>query len=202
MDTLRKIQSLRADPEPDESTPRATAMSYIHGLLNQAPSQDLTVGHAVAAAIEGIRFGAGEHGARDVHTVFMDPDLTSAYLTPLGSADAPAAHERIASAEYAYWHEQNRQNPSVATEAALSFSVADRVQLQSRIGRLVQMGSSFTQNLEGEQTFSTGNLVASHVNAHLPSGSAQPGASRSAQNSSARTTPAASAPAAPPARRR
>ncbi|MCL6667985.1 hypothetical protein [Streptomyces panaciradicis] len=200
MDTLRKIMDLRQDPAPQASNPRQEAMSHIHTVLNQGGAQGVTVGHAVAAAIEGIHYGAGEHGARDVHTVFMDPALTDAYLTPLNSEHAPEAHRQIAEAEFNYWDQQNRQNPTRGTQVAVSFDVDHRVQLQSNIGRLVQAGQSFTQHLANEQPFSTGNEnpVALYAGM-LPPGSSQP---RASQQGSASTQPATTPAPAPKGRRR
>lgn len=194
-----KIMDLRSDPAPQASKPREDSMSHIHGVLNQQGVQEFTVGHAVAAAIEGIRYGAGEHGARDVHKVFTDPALTSAYLTPLDSPKAEAAHRKIAHAEYEYWREQHAQQPSAATQAAVSFSVDRRVELQSQIGRWAQLGQSFTQHLESEQNFSGGaaNPVAQYANMHLPPGPAQPKANQGAVNSAPQATAPAPAPKGP-----
>ncbi|MFE7859484.1 hypothetical protein [Streptomyces sp. NPDC057403] len=200
VDTLRKIMDLRQDPAPQASNPRQEAMSHIHTVLNEGGAQGVTVGHAVAAAIEGIRYGAGEHGARDVHRVFMDPALTNAYLTPLNSPYAQMAHRQIAQAEFNYWDQQNRQNPTRGTQVAVSFDVDQRVQLQSNIGRLVQAGQSFTQHLANEQPFSTGNEnpAALYAGMHLPPGSSQP---RASQQSAGSPPPAAPAPAAKGPRR-
>ncbi|MFJ5261810.1 hypothetical protein ACIQAC_15255 [Streptomyces sp. NPDC088387] len=194
MDTLKKILALNADPAPQTNNPRQESMSHIHGVLNQRGVQELTVGHAVAAAIEGIRYGAGERGARDVHTVFTNPELTNAYLTPLNSPHAEAAHRQIAHAEFTYWQQQHARQPSEATRAAVSFDVENRVALQSQIGSLVQTGRSFTEYLSREENFTsgTGNPVAQYANRHLPTGSAQSPANQGAAG------PAAHAPSPAP----
>ncbi|MFI8305285.1 hypothetical protein ACIF80_17930 [Streptomyces sp. NPDC085927] len=197
MDTLRKIQSLNSDPVPPAGNPRQESMRHIHQVLNQGGgTAGVTVGHAVAAAIEGIRYGAGEHGAREVDTVFKDPSLTNAYLTPLNSPYAEQAHRQIAQAEFNYWSREAAQNPSAATQAALSFGVGERVQLQKRIGQLVEMGSSFTQNLANEQNPSNGagNSVAQYANMYLPSGPAQPNAGRTSDNAAPWKPPTAPGP--------
>ncbi|MER6108463.1 hypothetical protein [Streptomyces hirsutus] len=171
-------------------------MRHIHGVLNEAgPPQQVTVGHAVAAAIEGIRYGAGEHGARSVHTVFMDRSLDAAYQTPINSPNAPQAHRQIAQAEFNYWQREAAQNPTAATNAALSFSVEQRVQLQSRIGQMVQTGQSFTANLEREQLSSSSgqNPVAAYANNYLPSGT--PSQSPASSAPAVQGTPNPSAPA-------
>ncbi|ALV38057.1 hypothetical protein [Streptomyces sp. CdTB01] len=175
-------------------------MTHIHGVLNQGGAQGVTVGHAVAAAIEGIRYGAGEHGARDVHTVFMDPALTNAYLTPLNSPYAEMAHRQIATAEHQYWTRQNMENPTRGTQVAVSFDVEQRVRLQSNIGRLVQAGQSFSHHLANGQTFSTGteNPAAMYASMYPQPGSSQP---RAGQPSASSPPPAAPAPAAKGPRR-
>jgi hypothetical protein len=192
MDTLRSIQSLNADPAAP-GNPRWSAASHIHGVLNQqGPPQQVTVGHAVAAAIEGIRSIAGENGARRVDTVFTDRSLDNAYKTPLNSPNAHAAHEQIATAELRYWQQEAAQSPSAATDAALRFGVQQRVQMQTRLGQLVQVGQSFTDYLQQQQTSSTGqNPYAATANNYLPSGTVQ---SSTSSNSYAQQAPKPASP--------
>ncbi|MGW8784029.1 eCIS core domain-containing protein [Streptomyces sp. NPDC055796] len=128
------IFGLRQD-EVSPGAPRQTAAKHIRDELKARglEGQD-TVGARVADAIDGIKTVAGEHGARDIHSVFTRAELAELYAIPSNDPRAKEAHERIAAMEYAYWTAQHQANPTRGTQIAIGVDVQTRVGLQQTVG--------------------------------------------------------------------
>ncbi|MFF0217291.1 eCIS core domain-containing protein [Streptomyces vinaceus] len=128
------IFGLRQD-EVSPGAPRQKAAKHIRDELKARglEGQD-TVGSRVADAIDGIKTVAGEHGARDIHSVFTRAELAELYAIPSNDPRAKEAHERIAAMEYAYWTAQHQANPTRGTQIAVGVDVQTRVGLQQTVG--------------------------------------------------------------------
>ncbi|WP_159774630.1 eCIS core domain-containing protein [Streptomyces sp. HM190] len=128
------IFGLRRD-EVAPGTPRQKAAQYIRDMLKEQGLEGKdTVGSSVADAIDGIRTVAGEHGARDIHTVFMRPEMAELYAIPNNDPRAKEAHEKIAEQELAYWRAQHQAKPTRGTQIAIGVDVKTRAGLQRTVG--------------------------------------------------------------------
>ncbi|MFD5514244.1 DUF4157 domain-containing protein [Streptomyces sp. NPDC127051] len=141
MQTIKKqfsaaasIFGLRRD-EVSPGAPRQTAAKHIRDQLKALGLEgEDTVGARVADAIDGIKTVAGEHGARDIHTVFTQAELTALYAIRSDDPRAEDAHKTIASTELAYWTAQHNANPTRGTQIAIGVDVQTRVGLQKTVG--------------------------------------------------------------------
>ena len=129
-----RVPLIRQDPTPP-GQPRQDSIDHINKTLEDAGvANQETVGSGVAAAIGAIQLPIGEHGARDVHTVFTDPSLTELYKIKKGEPGFQEAHEKIAATELEYWERQHATNPSAGTQVAAGVNVRTRVELQKNMG--------------------------------------------------------------------
>ncbi|AZQ38559.1 DUF4157 domain-containing protein [Streptomyces cyaneochromogenes] len=125
---------LRRD-EVAPGAPRQKAAQHIRDVLKARGLEgEDTVGSRVADAIDGIRTVAGEHGSRDIHTVFTQPELAELYAIPNSDPRSKDAHEKIAECEREYWLAQHKANPTRGTQIAIDVDVQTRVRLQRTVG--------------------------------------------------------------------
>lgn len=129
---------LNRDVPPVATKPREEILDYFDDIAernpNPNPSQPRVI-DGLAASVSAIKAVAGEKGARDVQTVFKDPEILPDLLAP--NTDR-AAHTRIAEKEFAYWSNEHKKNPSPGTQAAVNQSVAERVSIQQGMADLMQ----------------------------------------------------------------
>ncbi|WP_420714810.1 DUF4157 domain-containing protein [Streptomyces sp. WM6372] len=159
MEAIRKqfsaaasIFGLRRD-EVSPGAPRQTAAKHIRDQLKERGLEgEDTVGARVADAIDGIKTVAGEHGARDIHSVFTRAELTELYAIPSNDPRADQAHARIAAIEYAYWSAQHAARPTRGTQIAVGVDVQTRVGLQKTVGGTTaymrQFQKAFREDME------------------------------------------------------
>ncbi|RSS78576.1 DUF4157 domain-containing protein [Streptomyces sp. WAC06614] len=152
METIKKqlsaatsIFGLRRD-EVAPGAPRQVAAKHIRDQLKALGLEgEDTVGARVADAIDGIKTVAGEHGARDIHSVFTRAELTALYAIRSDDPRADQAHEAIAAMEYAYWTAQHKANPTRGTQIAVGVDVQTRVGLQKTVGGTTQFMRQFQE---------------------------------------------------------
>ena len=118
---------------PEDRRPRRNSIEHVKKQIEDIPaSKGPTVGHGVIASIEAIRTVCGESGARDIDTVFTDPDMTEHYRKPLSDR---SAHRVVATKEVEYWSAQDKTKSTSGSKAALKFDVEERGTLDVRVLR-------------------------------------------------------------------
>ncbi|MFJ3176768.1 hypothetical protein ACIPJK_39610 [Streptomyces roseus] len=126
------------DKAPVGRTPRADTIDHLKKVATEHPNphpDQPRVIDGVSASLSAIKATAGEYGARTIDTVFKDPSILDDLLRP--NSDR-AAHGRIAEAERNYWLQQDRQQSTAGTKAALNASVQDRIAIQQGMGDLLR----------------------------------------------------------------
>jgi hypothetical protein len=143
------IPSMKSDAlPPNGKQPRLESIAHIQEQIKDVdPTHGPTVGHGIIAGIEAIRTLCGEHGARDVDSVFTSKELTELYRRPLWDK---TAHRRLAELEMKYWSSQNSRQSTSGSTAAMQFSVDERVTLQMGLGAALRATTVFSTGLERE----------------------------------------------------
>ncbi|MEV0781289.1 hypothetical protein ACIBLA_17450 [Streptomyces sp. NPDC050433] len=136
--SVASVPDLRTDvPPTDGSTPRLNVINHIQAQIKDCDGP--TVGEGIVSAIRTLREAAGERGARQIDTVFVNPEMTKFYRRPLSDLKA---HEEVAKREVAYWVAEHQKNPTGGTRTAVAFDVEDRVKLQHGFGMLNEFSKS------------------------------------------------------------
>ncbi|MDQ0808409.1 hypothetical protein QFZ63_000123 [Streptomyces sp. B3I7] len=168
-----QILKIRKDDLPESGRqPRRESMEHIATVLKQEDLQGReTVGSGVRNSIEAIWTVAGEHGARDVHKVLTDPELSPLYKLPANDPGARAAHAIIAAKELEYWTQQHQIRPSVGTTLATALPAATRAGIQERMGSVGTTADRFVRHAAslGDQ-FGHGHYFPSSTRKHSPPG--------------------------------